>query len=138
MESLVVLLILAAGVAVVLMALVMVTRPPTGTAEADVAASPGEFLDIAAETFVADGWDVGYRGGDSLVLRREFGPDPVLGCILTAFVLPIGVAYLLATKNRATVVFQVKRAATGRSRVAALWAGRALKRPVSAFLTSLG
>lgn len=138
MEILFTLIIAAAAVAIVILGLFLVTQPSTGTVEADVAASAGEFLDIAAETFVANGWDVGYRGGDSLVLRREYGPDPVLGCVLTAFILPVGVAYLLATRNRVSIVFQVQRASTGRSKVAALWAGRAVRKQVSGFLASLG
>jgi hypothetical protein len=129
-------LIIVAGV-VAIVALLLVTLPSTGTVETDVGSSPGEFLDIAAETFVANGWDVGYRGGDSLVLRREFGPDPVLGCVLTAFILPVGVAYLLATRNRASIVFEAQRTGTGRSKVAALWAGRPLKRQLNAFLESM-
>ena len=128
-------LIIVAGI-VVVVALLLITLPSTGTVEADVAVSPAEFLDVAAQTFVALGWDVGYRGGDSLVLRREYGPDPVLGCVLTAFILPIGVAYLLATRNRASIVFEAQRTATGYSRVAVLWAGRPLKRQVNAFLAS--
>jgi len=129
-------LIIVAGV-VVIVALLLITLPSTGNVEADVAASPPEFLDIAAETFVAMGWDVGYRGGDSLVLRREYGPDLVLGCVLTAFILPLGLAYLLATRNRASIVFEAQRTGTGRSKVAALWAGRPLKRQVNAFLASM-
>ena len=129
-------LVIAAG-AVAIVALLLVTLPSTGNVQADVGASPGEFLDIAAETFVANGWDVGYRGGDSLVLRREYGPEPVLGCVLTALILPIGVAYLLATRNRASIVFEAQRTGTGRSKVVALWAGRPLKRQVSAFLASM-
>jgi hypothetical protein len=129
-------LIIVTGV-VAIVALLLVTLPSTGTVETDVGSSPGEFLDIAAETFVANGWDVGYRGGDSLVLRREFGPDPVLGCVLTAFILPVGVAYLLATRNRASIVFEAQRTGTGRSKVAALWAGRPLKRQLNAFLESM-
>ena len=135
MAVLLTLIIVAVGVAIV--ALLLVAMPSTGTVEADVGAPPGEFLDIAAETFVATGWDVGYRGGDSLVLRREYGPDPVLGCVLTALILPVGVAYLLATRNRASIVFEAQRTATGRSKVAALWAGRPLKRQVNAFLSSM-
>jgi hypothetical protein len=129
-------LIIVAGV-VVIVALLLITLPSTGNVEADVGASPGEFLDMAAETFVAMGWDLGYRGGDSLVLRREYGPDPVLGCVLTALILPAGIAYLLATRNRASIVFEAQRRGTGRSRVAALWAGRPLKRQVNAFLASM-
>ena len=135
MVVLLTLIIVAVGVAIV--ALLLVTLPSTGTVETDVAAAPGEFLDIAAETFVAMGWDVGYRGGDSLVLRRDYGPDPVLGCVLTAFLLPVGVAYLLATRNRASIVFEAQRTGTGRSKVAALWAGRPLKRRLNAFLESM-
>lgn len=131
------LIIAAAAVAIVLLGLFLMTQPSTGVVETDVGSSPDEFLDIAAETFVAMGWDVGYRGGDSLVLRREYGPDPVLGCVLTAFILPVGVAYLLATRNRASIVFEAQRTGTGRSRVAALWAGRPLKRQLNAFLESM-
>ena len=98
-------LIIVAGV-VVVVALLLIALPSTGNVQADVATSPAEFLDVAAETFVAMGWNVGYRGGDSLVLRREYGPDLVLGCVLTAFILPLGLAYLLATRNRASIVFE--------------------------------
>jgi len=135
MAVLLTLIIVAVGVAIV--ALLLVAVPSTGTVETDVAAAPAEFLDIAAETFVAMGWDVGYRGGDSLVLRREYGPEPVLGCVLTALILPVGVVYLLATRNRASIVFEAQRTGAGRSRVAALWAGRPLRRQVSAFLASM-
>jgi hypothetical protein len=68
MVVLLTLIIVAVGVAIV--ALLLVAMPSTGTVEADVGTPPGEFLDIAAETFVAIGWDVGYRGGDSLVLQN--------------------------------------------------------------------
>ncbi len=134
---LITLIIVVVAVAAVALCLFLVTQPSTGTVETDVGSSPGEFLDIATETFVANGWDVGYRGGDSLVLRREYGPDPVLGGVLTAFILPVGVAYLLATKNRASIVFEAQRSGTGRSRVAALWAGRRLRRQINAFMASM-
>jgi hypothetical protein len=128
---LIVLLVVAVGVALSIAFVVRENRDANGRLLATTALEPTEILDTLSRHFVKQDWSIQHRDAEFVALKC--GPNPATGCLLSVLFLPLGLVYLLTDMGKGLLTARASPISALETTVEIEWQGAGVRKQIEAF-----